>query len=128
MNKSITITAAILICLAIIMGAFAAHSLEKVLSSEMIAVFEKGVKYQMYTGLGLLAVGLSADKITFNLKWFYLLLLWGTIIFSGCIYLVSFKDLSPALRYAGAVVPIGGSMMIVGWFVFFLNLIRLQSK
>ena len=128
MDRKITLTAAILIGLAIILGAFAAHSLEKVVSKDMIAVFEKGVKYQMFMGLGLLSVGLAADKLPFNLNWFYRLTLWGVIIFSGFIYLVTFKDVYPNLKYAGAIVPIGGSMMIVGWLILVVQLLRIKKE
>lgn len=126
MDKQIVTTAVIFIGVGILLGAFTAHSLENVLSNEMIGIFEKGVKYQMITGLGLLAVGLSADKIPFDLKWFYWLSLLGVIVFSGGLYVLAFHELSPALRYFGAIIPIGGSMMIVAWLIFLFRLIRMK--
>ncbi len=38
------------------LGAFAAHALKARLSAEMLAVFETGVRYQMYHALALFAV------------------------------------------------------------------------
>ena len=52
-------------------GAMAAHALEKIVSEAMIMVFEKGVKYQLLMGIGLLTIGLNSDKIKFNLNPFY---------------------------------------------------------
>ena len=42
------------------LGAFGAHGLRDRLSPEMLAVFETGVRYQMYHALALLAIG-TAD-------------------------------------------------------------------
>ncbi len=57
MNKKLLITAAILGILGIVLGAFAAHGLEKVLDKEAIDTFETGVRYQMYHALMLLFLG-----------------------------------------------------------------------
>ena len=57
MNKKLLITAAILGILGIVLGAFAAHSLEMFLDVKAIKSFETGVKYQMYHALLLLYMG-----------------------------------------------------------------------
>ncbi|UKN01270.1 DUF423 domain-containing protein [Paracrocinitomix mangrovi] len=124
MNKKIVITAAILICLSIILGAFAAHGLKKIINEEGIIIFEKGVKYQMYTGLALLAIGLSADKFQFSLKWFFNLALIGVIIFAGLLYVLSFKEHEAALKICSAIVPVGGSLMIISWIILIYQMIR----
>ena len=66
MNKQFVITACILIALSIILGAFGAHGLKNLVEADAIEIFEKGVKYQMYSGLGLLVIGLSASKFNFS--------------------------------------------------------------
>lgn len=124
MSKKIVLTGAIFITLAIIFGAMAAHALEKWIGPDLITTFEKGVKYQFYVGLGLLAFGLNADKINFSLKLFYLLNLIGVILFSGGIYTYVFHELAPALKPAVHIVPFGGSCMIIGWIVIIIQLIR----
>ena len=48
MNKKITATAALFGMIAIILGAFGAHALKKVLNPEQLMSFETGVRYQMY--------------------------------------------------------------------------------
>ena len=59
MDKKINATAGILGFTAIMLGAFGAHALKKVLNLEQLNTFETGVKYQMYHALFLLFVGLS---------------------------------------------------------------------
>ena len=61
-----------MIMLAIILGAFGAHALKDILSTERLASFETGVKYQMYHGLAFLIVGLLADRFSFGLNRFLL--------------------------------------------------------
>ena len=60
MDKRILLVAAILGVTAMILGAFGAHALKKVLSVEQLATFEVGVRYQMYHALFLLFVGTFA--------------------------------------------------------------------
>ena len=126
MQKNIVITAAIFICVSIILGALAAHSLEKLLSQDLIETFEKGVKYLIYSGFGLLIIGLNKDRLKVNLKWFYILLLVGTILFSGNIFLYVFHETIPSLKNFVHLVPIGGLLMILAWAVLILKLIRLK--
>lgn len=48
MNKTLLTTGAILGILGIILGAFAAHGLQKLVDADAIATFETGVRYQIY--------------------------------------------------------------------------------
>ena len=124
MNRSVVLSGAVLICLSIILGAFGAHGLKNIVDDYGIEVFEKGTKYQMYMGLALLSVGFSADKLTFNLKWFHLFAVLGVIIFSGLLYVLAFKAIVPGVSIAGAIVPIGGTLMIVAWVIFIIQLLK----
>lgn len=124
MSKKITITGAIFICLAIILGAMAAHGLENVVSEKLIVTFEKGVKYQMYTGIGLLIIGLNAAKFSFKLNTFFVLNLIGVLLFSGSIYVYTFHEQIEGFRTAALIVPIGGVSMILAWTVIIVQLIR----
>lgn len=116
MEKKIIITALVLGVTAIILGAFGAHGLKKVLQPEQLVSFETGVRYQMYHALFLLFVG--------NFSWlalkektivFYLVLV-GIVFFSGSIYLLSTSALTGLkARFLGSVTPIGGLFLIVSW-------------
>ncbi len=128
MSFKLTITGALFILLAIVLGAMAAHALEQKISANLIETFEKGVKYQMYVGLGLLIVGLNADRFPFRLTAFYYFNVFGVLLFSGAIYAYSLYELIPALRPAAMVVPFGGTAMIIGWILLIIKLIGTKKK
>ena len=124
MDKKIISTAAFLGMLAIILGAFGAHALKKVLSIEQLSTFETGVKYQMYHALLLLFIGLT-DKITDNIKSkIYNLIIIGVILFSGSIYLLATRNISNIdFSIIGVATPIGGLFLIAGWSLLFYKFI-----
>lgn len=125
MNRQLVIASVLLILTAIILGAFGAHALEKLVSPEKLSSYETGVRYQVYTGIALLAIGLQADRFAFSLKGFMLLQLIGVLFFSGSIYLLSLQEpLGMSLKFLGPVTPLGGSLMIAGWVVILVQLLR----
>ena len=82
MDRKIVLTGTLLIVLSVILGAFGAHGLKAYIDDYGLKTFEKGTDYQMYVGVSLLVLGLSTDKLKFDLKWFYRILTLGIIIFS----------------------------------------------
>lgn len=128
MNKTILITAAILGALSIILGAFAAHGLKKIISTEAIESFETGVKYQMYHALFLLFVG-SSSFITLGYKKiiFYLVLV-GIICFSGSIYGLATNTLTSFnFKKIALITPLGGLLLVSAWIVLLINFIKSNS-
>lgn len=128
MNKTILITAAILGALSIILGAFAAHGLKKIISTEAIESFETGVKYQMYHALFLLFVG-SSSFITLGYKKiiFYLVLV-GVICFSGSIYGLATNTLTSFnFKKIALITPLGGLLLVSAWIVLLINFIKSNS-
>jgi uncharacterized membrane protein YgdD (TMEM256/DUF423 family) len=100
--------------LAVAMGAFGAHSLKERLESlGQAANFQTAAHYHMYCAFALLAVGLlslhsrSGTALTVA-GWSFLL---GSLIFSGSLYVLAVTG----LRWLGAITPIGGVAMLVGW-------------
>lgn len=127
MNKKTIITAAILLTIAIILGAFGAHGLKKIASIEKVASFETGVRYQFYTAFSLFILGLNSSKFEFKLKLITNLLLIGTILFTGSIYLLSLQEfLGTNLSFLGPVTPLGGLLMIISWVIFIFKFIKQQ--
>ena len=123
MNRTITLTALILIVTAIILGAFGAHALKELISAQKLISFEVGVRYQFYHGLALLIIGLNAGKFQFSLKTFYRLVMTGVLLFSVSIYVLSFSEmLSFNIGFIGPVTPIGGLLMITGWLILIVRL------
>ena len=100
----------------VILGAFGAHALKKILSVEKLTSFETGVRYQMYSALFLLMVGYILKFETPTEKWISILMIAGTFIFSFSIYLLAFNGINSLnFKFLGPITPLGGLMMIVSW-------------
>ena len=122
MNRKIISTAAFLGMVAIILGAFGAHALKKVLNLEQLNTFETGVKYQMYHALFLLFVGLSESIVEKTKKMIFYFITSGVVLFSGSIYLLATQSITAInFKPIGFVTPIGGLLLIVGWFWLFID-------
>jgi uncharacterized membrane protein YgdD (TMEM256/DUF423 family) len=93
-------------------GAFGAHGLKSRLSEDLLAVFETGVRYQMYHAFALMASAWAAGRWPGALAnasgWLFLA---GTVIFSGSLYALSLTG----QRWLGAVTPLGGLAFLAGW-------------
>lgn len=122
MDRKIITTAAFLGMTAIILGAFGAHALKKVLNLEQLNTFETGVKYQMYHVFFLLFVGLSQSIAESTKKIIFYFIITGVIFFSGSIYLLATNNLTAFdFRKIGFITPIGGLLLIVGWIWLFID-------
>jgi len=101
--------------IAVAAGAFGAPGLKTRVDADMLAVFETGARYQMYHALALILVGLMAASRPSGLLsgagWAFLA---GMLIFSGSLYIMTFTG----LRWLGAITPIGGVALLVGWALF----------
>lgn len=98
--------------LAVIAGAFGAHSLKQSLSPAMLNVWHTAVNYQMWhaLGLGLLALQTKPLPVT---RWCSRLFLAGIGLFSGSLYLLALTD----LRWLGMITPAGGLAFIAAWLL-----------
>lgn len=129
MNRTIALTGTILLLISIILGAFGAHALKEVLNEEQLISFETGVRYQMIHGLGLMIIGLNADRHGFKLNTIYRLLFTGVLLFSVSIYFLALQDvLAMKLKFLGPITPLGGLLMIVGWSVYGIQLFRSKNN
>jgi len=98
--------------LAVTLGAFGAHGLKNRLTPEMLAVFETGVRYQMYHALALLAVAWACTRwpgaVVNASGWLFVA---GTVLFSGSLYVLALSG----VRWLGAITPVGGLAFLGGW-------------
>ncbi|CEJ70593.1 hypothetical protein BN1195_02920 [Chryseobacterium oranimense G311] len=102
--------------LSVILGAFGAHALKKILSVERLESFETGVRYQMYAAFFLLIIGYILKFETTSEKWTSILMIAGTFLFSVSIYFLSLQDyLGANLKFLGPITPLGGLLMILSW-------------
>ena len=93
-------------------GAFGAHGLTSRRGEDLLAVFETGVRDQMYHAFALFAAGWAASRwpggLTNASGWLFVA---GTVIFSGSLYALSLTG----QRWLGAVTPVGGLAFLAGW-------------
>jgi uncharacterized membrane protein YgdD (TMEM256/DUF423 family) len=128
MDKKIIATGAFLGMLAIILGAFGAHALKKVLSVDELVTFETGVRYQMYHAFFLFFVATRKELSLKTLKVIYNLVVAGVLFFSGSIYLLATNSLTTFdFKIIGFVTPIGGLLLILAWSVLFVKIIKQKS-
>lgn len=113
--------AGLLLAVGIVIGALAAHALQKVLEPRQLESLHTAVNYQLFNALGLLAIGIlmRGDDLP-ALKTVAGLLVAGIVCFSGGIYLM----LAGAPRFLGLVTPLGGVMLIAAWGGFALAMFR----
>lgn len=127
MNKRLLVTGSILGFLGVVIGAFAAHGLEKTLGAEEIATFETGMRYQIYHAILLLLVPtFSLSFKTKKILWALLLL--GVLFFSGSIYgLATNVMTSFDFKKIALITPLGGTLLISAWGILIFNFIKQQS-
>ncbi len=121
------IAGAINAAIAVAFGAFGAHALKEKLSAHYLAIWETAVQYQMFHALGLLAIGILMSSSLLGpltqLSWAGYLLLAGTIIFSGSLYVLSLTQIG----ILGAITPIGGVAFIAGWIMLILAALKFSN-
>ena len=112
---------AVLLALATIIGALGAHTLKTRLSIDRYEVLQTAVHYQFFHALGLLGLGLLAERQPS--PWLAVsgwLVLSGVTLFCGSLYLL----LAGGPLLLGVLTPIGGVALIAGWCVCALALMR----
>jgi uncharacterized membrane protein YgdD (TMEM256/DUF423 family) len=112
LERLLYICAAIAGFIGVALGAFAAHGLKGTLSPAMLAVFETGVRYQMYHAFALFAVAWAFARCQARI--FTAaggLFAAGIVIFSGSLYLLALTGTS----WLGAITPLGGLAFLAGW-------------
>lgn len=97
---------------AVALGAFAAHGLKARLAPDLLAVFETGVRYQMYHAFALIAAAWAVSRwpgpAPQAAGWLFLA---GTVVFSGSLYVLAVSG----ARWLGALTPLGGLAFLAGW-------------
>lgn len=106
--------ASINLALAVILGAFGAHGLKHFASTQQLAWWHTGTQYFFYHALGLLALAVLSKVVPLlPVKIPYLCIQTGIIIFCGSLYFMALG----LPRWLGAITPIGGLLMIIGWLI-----------
>ena len=98
------------------LGAFGAHGLKATASEQGLAWWETAARYQLYHALALVLFGLLQQQRPGGhaAGWSFLV---GSAVFSGTLYAMALG----APRWLGAVTPIGGLGMMLGWLLLALH-------
>lgn len=126
MKNRIIITAAVFGLLAVIAGAFGAHSLQGHLSVKNLAVWHTAVQYEFYHVFALLFLSTIVDKNNKLVAASYYLFTIGIVFFSGSLYLLSCRAVLgwDWLIWMGPITPLGGLLFIAGWITLGLTALK----
>lgn len=95
-------------------GAFAAHGLKSLGDPQIVDWVKTGASYQLWHAAALLGIVSLADRLTPRRANLLIICFFGgPLIFAGSLYALAFLQ----WRWLGAITPIGGVLMIVGWIV-----------
>ena len=93
-------------------GAFGAHALKARLSEQMLANFETGTRYLLVHAVALLVVGVLAGREEGRdlrvVGWAFS---FGMLVFTGTLWTMALTG----YRWLGAITPVGGTALIIGW-------------
>ena len=121
MDRTLLIAGSLSALLAVGLGAFGAHGLASRLTPSDLDTFEIAVRYQMYHALALLFLGVALERWPGSLgAWAGWGFIVGTLVFSGSLYVLVLTG----VRWLGAVTPIGGLALILGWLLSMIHFLR----
>lgn len=116
--KGYIIIASLFAALAILFGAFGSHALKERLSAQSLEVYDIATRYLMFHSLGIFLIALLGFQLPKeSLEIPVIMMIVGTSIFSGSLYLIAMLD----FKKLGMVTPIGGLLLIVSWLLLAYN-------
>lgn len=125
MQRKFILAGSILMMIAVILGAMAAHALKEVLDADQINSFETAVRYQVYHALVLLIISQINFLDLKSKKLVFYGFMGGILLFSGSIYLLVLAPLADLdLKFLGPITPVGGLALIATWFYVVVKTLR----
>ena len=122
MKEIVLVFATLFGALSIILGAFGAHALKKILTPELQSSFETGVKYQMYHAIVLLVLGFNLNFETDLEIYAVYSFIIGVVLFSFSIYGLCISSAKgKKLRFLGPITPLGGLTLTIGWILLLVH-------
>ena len=125
--KSWLIIGSIMGLSSVILGAAGAHLLSEYISEDRVGTYETAVRFHMFMSVIILLCVLIFKNM--NMKFSIInpslmFFLFGSLIFFGSLYLLSLTDVS----LFGALAPIGGMMIVLGWVFFIYYIYSIKSN
>jgi uncharacterized membrane protein YgdD (TMEM256/DUF423 family) len=127
MHRRLLILASIFGGLAVVLGAFGAHGLQKITSDNTILhSYQTAVQYQLYHALALFVVAILMQRQpSTQLKWAGICFITGIFLFSGSLYLITYLKVNAlSVSWVGPVTPIGGLFFVSGWVFLLIAAIK----
>ncbi|MFW7340042.1 DUF423 domain-containing protein [Pollutimonas sp. H1-120] len=111
-DRQLVIAGALMLLIGVGAGAFGAHGLKRLISPDMLAVWQTAVLYQLVHGLGMLLIAILFARFSPSLLGLAgSVMLLGILIFSGSLYVLVLTD----VKWLGAITPIGGAAFLAAW-------------
>ncbi|MFL5772906.1 MAG: DUF423 domain-containing protein [Flavisolibacter sp.] len=127
MYKIFLIIGTVLAGLSVVLGAFGAHGLRKLVNADTLAIYQTGVQYQMYHAIALIVIGILADRVAVNFSGYAaFFFISGIVLFSGSLYLISsLRAMNRTVpSYINFITPVGGLLFILGWIMLLIAIAR----
>lgn len=118
------IAGALLMALAVALGAMGAHALEKTLSIKNLATFKTGVEYHMLHAFGLIFLGIMDKVFSDRFRIESTLFVLGIILFSFNCYIYALTE----IKVFALLIPVGGVTFIMGWLSLGLRFFKISRK
>lgn len=117
--------ASVLGAFSVVLGAFGAHGLKKIVTAEALVTYETAVRYQFYHVFALALTGLvfASGQASF-MKAAGILFMAGMFLFSGSLYLLTYKSAAQlqGMAWVGPVTPLGGTLLVAAWVCLALGI------
>lgn len=121
MSRSYVIVGALFAALGVALGAFGAHALRAHVDAPRLAVFETGVRYQLYHALAILVTAWAQERwggpLVRGSGWLFGA---GIVLFSGSLYALVLTGMGAF----GAITPFGGVCFLAGWLCLAMGVAR----
>ncbi|QNL20815.1 DUF423 domain-containing protein [Hyphobacterium sp. CCMP332] len=121
-TKYIAVTGAIFCALAVVFGAFGAHALNNLLTSNgKLETYKTAVIYHIFHAVSILILSVLNTSIKIeNIKLIYWCFVAGLLLFSGSLYALAISGISKI----GIITPFGGVLFILAWLLLTYQLLK----
>lgn len=117
MGRIFLFSGALILAVAVGMGALSAHAAKAAAHPEAGRLLQTAVLYQLIHGLGIVVIGAlmqsSATRWLAAAGWLHLA---GVVLFCGSLYVLAYTGRSP-----GPVAPLGGMSFMAGWVMLAIH-------
>ncbi|AEC18934.1 hypothetical protein PT7_0394 [Pusillimonas sp. T7-7] len=111
-DRQLIIVAALTLLVGVGAGAFGAHGLKRMITPDMLSVWQTAVLYQLIHGLGMLVIAALGSRFASPLLSLSGSVMFaGILIFSGSLYALVLTN----TKWLGAITPIGGAAFLIAW-------------